>query len=94
MEDMKHPFFDQVSKKGILKKIPLGHDNAEIAVCTLTARGTNDHRIGSIAVSQLDIADDMMEAVANAIPTTFNVMQQIVMRCKGKQVRYSMKIPV
>ena len=94
MENLKHDIFVQIASKSISKRIPFHHENAEIAACTLTARGTNDHRIGSIAVSQLDIADDIMEAVANAVPTTFNVMQQIVMRCRGKQDKYSIKIPV
>ena len=48
----------------------------------------------SIAVSQTHMADEIMELVANAIPTTFNVMQQIVMRCKAKQDKYSTKILV
>ena len=65
-------WYYEMPSKQLSKTIPFKLDPAILAASSLTARGTNDHRIG--------LADEIMEATSNAVPATYNIMQQIVMK--------------
>ena len=85
MENLDHSLFHTIAKKQTSKLIPLNYGEAEPATCAITARCSEDHRIGSVIVQQMNEADEILENVGNALPTDFNIMQQMFLRCRKNQ---------
>ena len=94
MENTQHHFLKAITQKSTSTVISCNQGDAVLPTCIITCRGFQDHSIRSVVALQIDKADETLESIVNAMPSVFNVMQQIIMKHRQPQTRYMKRVQI